>query len=308
MRRAVVRLLLFVGQKCLRRTSTWVRRVPRGYFSVRVARWMRSLRTAMAPPIPLDPSGLPECELRVHGACCVQLPPSQAARSPRPKLIVTWNQHAVWRVSEPNLSACKQLQFEWRTPCGAHVESRVIMPSRNSVRHAVALRELRWLQMQNADALLKRAVCNASTAASSVASLKADVVNALHWLYRQEIPESREQPLGKGLSRALLRLEAQGQTWRPTIDSQFGPQRYHLIERLIAKCAYLTRAVGFDEFVWILTLLMPSLEFAVTLHNASRYGRNVRAAARLENRTPAVCGGIGTLVGPPMVVINATVR
>ena len=262
---------------------------------------------ATAPPIPLDPSGLPECEFRVHGMCCAELPPSQAARSPRPKLIVTWGQHAIWRVSEPNTSHCKQLQLEWQTPCDARVETRVVLPSRKSVIQAEVLRKVRWLQLQNANILLQRAVCNVSTTAAAVASLKEETLTALRWLYRQHVAKSSEQMRGKSISRALLRLEAQGQSWHPTTDSRFGSQRESLVDQLIAKCASrAARPAGFGEFVWILTLLSPSREFATTLRNASRYGRNVRAAA--ANRTPAVCGGTSALAGPPMVVINATVR
>eukprot|EP00966_Prymnesium_polylepis_P316744 7318621-Prymnesium_polylepis.1 len=157
--------------------------------------------------------------------------------------------------------------------------------------------------------MLQRVACNESATTAAVASLQEDTASALRWVYRQHAAATGGLLGREGISRALLRLEAQGQSWHPTVDSEFGSQRQHVLDGLLAKCATAGRAtLSFHEFVWVLTLLAGAraLEFAVILRDSTEYSRRVRAEASLQNRTPAVCGP-AALTGPPLIVINVTV-
>ena len=257
----------------------------------------------MTPPIPLDPSGLPVCEIRTHGTCCDQPSPAPAGLD-RPTLITSWNNHAIWRVSEPNVSNCKRREAEWRSSCGVRVESKLLMPSHKSVVHAEMVRRERWRQMQKADAILANASCSADTTAASVASLQPDAVAALRWLFEEHAASD-----GK-LSRqeawlAVLRLEGQGQSWHDK-SVENGGRREYLARRLMAKCGSAP-SLTFEEFAWTLAYLGKGLvKFAVILMDATAYSEAVWAVARAENRTPTVCGTEVQLPGPAYLTINIT--
>ncbi|KAL1530194.1 hypothetical protein AB1Y20_001110 [Prymnesium parvum] len=253
--------------------------------------------------IPLDPSGLPVCEVRVHGACGAQ-PPLGAAADPPPSLIAAWNGHAVWRVPEPNGSNCAVRAAAWRPRCAARVEARLLLPAEKSVRKAEAVRSARYAELRRAQAVLAAARCDAPSVGGAVRAMSGAERRAVRWIYRQHAGGAARLAKAR-VPHAAKVLEARGHSWKGASRSYFVAQREFLVRGLAAMCGPEgAEELTEEQFAWVLSL-MPGrlLAFAVVLHGAHAYEAQVRRAASAAGRVAATCAA-GRLDGSASLPIN----